>query len=67
MVWELLAIWSIVLAIIVWFVRDERRERLKRLDRQARHYATAARWQHTAPVLHPVVASRRSTRGSTGR
>lgn len=46
MAWELAAIWLIVAATIVWFVRDEGRRRLGRLTEQARVYATASSWQH---------------------
>lgn len=37
--WEVLAIWAIVIAIIIWFVRDERRLAWNRIEAQARHFA----------------------------
>lgn len=46
MEWELLAIWLIVAATIVLFVRDERRMRMDRLTEQARRLATAPAWRH---------------------
>jgi hypothetical protein len=41
MAWELLAIWAIVIATIIWFMRDEKRRGERDLDRKARHFATA--------------------------
>jgi len=48
MVWELIAIWAIVIATLVWFVRDERARRAHKLDAMARHFALAAAWRHRA-------------------
>lgn len=45
---ELVAIWTVVVAAIVWFFRSEKRLQRDRLDRQARHYATAPAYRHIA-------------------
>lgn len=50
MVWELIAIWAIVIATIVWFVRDERREQSRRLEQQAIRFATGSAWRHREPA-----------------
>lgn len=49
MAWQLLSIWFIVIATIVWFVWEERQARLRRLAEQARLYATGAAWRHRGP------------------
>ena len=46
MAWELIAVWAIVIATLIWFVRDERRRHARKLDAMARHFATAAAWRH---------------------
>ena len=46
MAWELLAIWAIVIATLIWFVRDERRLAAQRLEARARHFATAPAYRH---------------------
>ena len=46
MAWEIVAIWAIVVATLVWFRRDEDRERSKALAEQARYFATAPRYRH---------------------
>lgn len=46
MAWEILAIWAIVVATLVWFRRDEDRQRSKALAEQARYFATAPRYRH---------------------
>lgn len=48
MVWEILAIWIIVVATLIWFFRDERRIGDERLKDQARRFATESIWQHRA-------------------
>ncbi|WP_297111072.1 hypothetical protein [uncultured Devosia sp.] len=52
MVWELLAVWAIVAAAIVWFVRDERRAQLEKLKERARRYATGPAWRHHVEPAH---------------
>lgn len=56
--WELLAIWAIVIATVMWFVRDEqRRRRDQDLERAARYYALAPQFSRpdaTAPVPPPA-------------
>ena len=49
MAWELLAIWLIVATTVVFFIRDERRVRLERLDERARRFATAPAFRHRDP------------------
>lgn len=39
MIWEVLAIWAIVIAAVIWFIRDERRLAWERLEGQARRFA----------------------------
>lgn len=55
MAWELLAIWGIVIATIIWFVRDERRLRAEAdLERAARYYAHAPKYRHVAAKREPA-------------
>jgi hypothetical protein len=46
MILQLVLMWGIVLATIVWFVRDERRLAHARLDARARYFATAPQYRH---------------------
>lgn len=39
MVWEVLAIWAIVGAVVVWFMRDEKRRRDQVLSARAQRFA----------------------------
>ena len=49
MEWQLLALWAIVLVTVIWFVRDERRQRADaRLARAARYYAHAPKFRHVS-------------------
>ena len=61
MVWELLAIWTIVTVVVTWFVRDEKR-RVADADiaRAARYYAHADKFRHVAAetVAIPVPVRR---------
>ena len=66
MAWELLAIWLIVAATLVWFVRDEKRLRLDRLAARARQYATGSAWRHREPAPPaPLPAPRPAPRSTT--
>jgi hypothetical protein len=58
MAWEILAIWIIVAATVVWFVRDERQKRLSGLMEKARGFATDPAFRHREPepALVPVIA-----------
>jgi hypothetical protein len=56
MAWELLAIWAIVAATIIWFVRDERRQQHERNDVQARLYAAAPQWSHREDTAAKTLA-----------
>jgi type II secretory pathway component PulK len=50
MILHLLAIWSIVIATLVWFVHDEMRRRSQaRLATAARYYAFAGEYRHVSP------------------
>lgn len=50
MILELVAIWAIVIAAVVWFVRDERRERADAdLKRAASYYAHAPKYRYASP------------------
>jgi len=56
MVWQVLAMWAVVLTTIIWFVRDERRLRAQAaLARSARYYAHAPKYRHqpSRAVLPP--------------
>lgn len=56
MVWQVLAMWTIVIATITWFVRDERRLRHEAAVAQAaRYYAHAPKYRHV--TAEPVLAS----------
>jgi hypothetical protein len=47
MIVQLVLLWAIVVATVVWFVRDERRiKREQALDQAARFYATAPQYRH---------------------
>lgn len=63
MVWQVVAMWAIVIVTITWFVRDERRLRREAvLARAAAYYAHAPKYRHvsvepaeTAPAPAPRV------------
>lgn len=66
MAWELVAMWVIVIATVVWFVRDEKRLRAEAaLERAARYYAHAPKYRHisTEPHQPPAAAPQRRTGG----
>ena len=55
MVLELLAIWAIVIATVIWFVRDERRLAADAdLARAAAYYAHASKYRHAMVHSDPV-------------
>jgi O-acetyl-ADP-ribose deacetylase (regulator of RNase III) len=61
MVWQVLAMWTIVIATITWFVRDERRVRYEAaVAKAARYYAHAPKYRHMTaePVAVPAPAAR---------
>ena len=63
MAWELLAMWAIVIATVIWFIRDEKRLRADaELQRAARYYAHAPKYRHVAvePVTEPTLPPRRT-------
>lgn len=64
MVWELLAMWAIVIVTLVWFFRDEKR-RLADADlaRAARYYAHAPKYRHVVAEPIPVPVPVRRTGG----
>jgi hypothetical protein len=54
MAWELLAMWAIVTATVVWFIRDERRLRAEAdLKRAASYYAHAPKYRHISVEVEP--------------
>jgi type II secretory pathway pseudopilin PulG len=57
MTWELLAIWAIVTAAIIWFVLDERQQQRARNEAQAQLYAAAAQWRHRSDATTPPLAT----------
>lgn len=67
MAWELLAIWLIVVATIIWFIRDEKRLRAEaELERAARYYAHAPQYRHVTPEpTDPIVPPRLRQGGLT--
>lgn len=50
MAWEIVAIWAIVIATLVWFHKDERRIKAERLAQRARYFATAPAYRHEVAV-----------------
>jgi len=62
MAWELLAIWTIVIVAVTWFVRDERRLKADaRLTKAARYYAHAPKYAFAArSVAQPDAPKPRS-------
>jgi hypothetical protein len=56
--WELIAIWIIIAAVVVWFVRDERQKRLSGLMEQARSFATDPAFRHREPESAMVSPAR---------
>ena len=63
MAWELLAMWAIVVATIIWFIRDEKRLRAEaELKRAARYYAQAPKYRHVSvePAEAPALPPRRT-------
>ena len=63
MAWQLLAMWIIVVATVIWFIRDEKRLRAEaELARAARYYAHAPKYRHIRaeePAAAPVPQPRR--------
>ena len=47
MVFQLVAMWLIVVATVVWFVRDERQRSASKLRLQARHFAVTPHYRGT--------------------
>jgi hypothetical protein len=64
---QLIAVWAIVIATLVWFVRDERRIRDKALDRAARFYAQAPQYRYVPPHERRTQATpRKPVRSAAG-
>jgi hypothetical protein len=53
---QLALLWAIVLATIVWFVRDERRQNREKLEQAARFFAQAPQYRY-APAPAPSAPS----------
>ena len=67
MAWEVLAMWAIVIATVIWFIRDEKRLRAEaEMKRAARYYAHAPQYRHVTaePIAQPA-APRMRTGGLT--
>lgn len=64
MAWELLAIWAVVAAVIVWFFREERKEKNDRLNERAREFARTPAW-HTPRPVQPIPVARHDTQRMT--
>lgn len=66
MVWQLLAMWTIVIVTITWFIRDEKHLRAEAaLARAARYYAHAPKYRHVSvePTGEPAIPPRSPTGG----
>jgi len=64
MLWELLAIWAMVIVTLVWFFRDEKRRVADAdLARAASYYAHAPKYRHVAAEPIPVPVPVRRTGG----
>lgn len=50
MAWELVAIWLIVAATFIWFIRDEKRVQSRKLAERARFFATDTAFRHHGPL-----------------
>ncbi|HTN61778.1 MAG TPA: hypothetical protein VL147_09500 [Devosia sp.] len=60
MVFQVLAMWMIVLATIAWFMRDEQRRRDTMLSAQALAYAKAPHYRHQPPAEPPMPMPRQA-------
>jgi hypothetical protein len=68
MVWQLLAMWLIVVATVVWFVRDERQRRDIKLRLQALRFAVTPHYRGTYREPEPAPPPmRRPTLSATNR
>lgn len=66
MVWQVVAIWAIVIGTITWFVRDERRlRRDAALTEAAAYYAHAPKYRHVVAEPAPVPTPPARTGGLT--
>ncbi|MET3927297.1 hypothetical protein [Devosia sp. 2618] len=66
MVWELVAMWAIVVATFIWFFRDEKRVKADAaLERAARYYAHAPQFRYTVaePAETEIAKPARRTGG----
>lgn len=63
MAWQIFAIAVIIIATMIWFVRDERQMREQRLQERAQHFALAPAYRHQVPqrTLDPVLVGRAGT------
>lgn len=65
---ELLALWTIVVGTVIWFIRDEKRLRAEAdIERAARYYAHAPKYRHVParPTEPPAPPPRRPAGGLT--
>lgn len=61
MVWQLVAIWLIVVTTFAWFVRDEKRLQHARLDQAAKFYAQAPQYKYVPRNSAPIEPPKRKT------
>ncbi len=58
MVWELLAIWAVIAAAVVWFFHDESKEQRSKLNQRAQALAKTPAWHQSQPMISAQVAPR---------
>lgn len=61
MMWELLALWAVVLSVVVWFIRDERSRRAAALIRASAPAGKAS------PGTLPMIAQADPARAAAAR
>ena len=66
MLWEVLAIWTIVIVTVTWFVRDERQRNADaELQRAAAYYAHAPQYRHSISQPDAVALPQKRAGGLT--
>lgn len=67
MAWQVLAIWAVTIATIVWFVRDERRLKTEAaLAQAAQYYAQAPKYRYQVSAPVPAPSARQPVRRTGG-
>lgn len=68
MIWQLLLMWVLVVATLVWFIRDERRRKAEAAQAKARQFnSTRPRGPIFGPGSVPVPLDARRTGGLTAK